>query len=71
MEKEGGPPGLMEAPIGDLPLFAAAPPAPERPDAGEEALAALTAADPDLLTPREALDTLYRIRALLPVPERN
>jgi DNA mismatch repair protein MutS len=71
MEKEGGPPGLMEAPIGDLPLFAAAPPAPERPDAGEEALAALAAADPDLLTPREALDTLYRIRALLPVPERN
>ncbi|MBV9654806.1 MAG: DNA mismatch repair protein MutS [Acetobacteraceae bacterium] len=68
MEKNGGPPGLREAPIAELPLFAAAPEvAPEHRE-GEEALAALRAADPDRMTPREALDTLYRIRDLLPVP---
>ncbi|MDE2397737.1 MAG: DNA mismatch repair protein MutS, partial [Burkholderiales bacterium] len=45
-------------------LFAPAPaaPPPAVPSAFEEALAA---ADPDTLTPREALDTLYRLKALL------
>ena len=71
MEKEGGPPGLVEAPIADLPLFAAAPAASRLPEGAEEVLAALAATDPDLLTPREALNTLYRIRALLPVPDKN
>ena len=34
MEKEGGPPGLGEAPIADLPLFAAAPPDAAPPAGG-------------------------------------
>ena len=43
-------------------LFAAPPPAPARdPSAVERALAAI---EPDTLTPREALDALYRLKAL-------
>jgi len=54
----------------DLPLFAAAkpPPAPTAPaltPAEAGALAALKATDPDSLTPRAALDELYRLRGLL------
>ena len=53
---------------GALPLFAAAepaapPPAETAPPPLVEALAAL---DPDRLTPREALEALYRLRAMLP-----
>ncbi|KAA5613131.1 DNA mismatch repair protein MutS [Rhodovastum atsumiense] len=62
---------------GALPLFAAATPAaaePEpRPPATPETLPPadplreeLAAIDPDCLTPREALEALYRLRALLP-----
>jgi DNA mismatch repair protein MutS len=54
----------------DLPLFSMVRPkgdAPAREDAGptevEKALAAIT---PDELSPREALETLYRLRTLLP-----
>jgi DNA mismatch repair protein MutS len=53
--------------VDDLPLFAVArkaetPPAPEKgPDPLHEALAAL---DPDDLTPREALEALYRLKRL-------
>jgi DNA mismatch repair protein MutS len=48
-----------------LPLFAAAAPSAEtEADPLAEALAAI---NPDQLTPREALDALYRLRALLPV----
>jgi DNA mismatch repair protein MutS len=57
-EKTGG----LAAGLDDLPLFAAtlaAEPAPVR-DALREALAAI---DPDALTPREALDALYRLKA--------
>ncbi|MDR3440401.1 DNA mismatch repair protein MutS [Telmatospirillum sp.] len=53
----------------DLPLFAAAarhaappPVAPAGPSPAEQAL---TEADPDSLTPREALDLLYRLKGLL------
>ena len=60
----------------ELPLFARpAQPAPAVAAAGaapaHPALAALAALDPDTLTPREALDALYRVRALLDgaVPE--
>jgi DNA mismatch repair protein MutS len=43
-------------------LFAPPPAAPEpEPSPVEEALAAL---QPDTLTPREALDALYRLKAL-------
>jgi DNA mismatch repair protein MutS len=49
----------------DLPLFAAAAPArpaPAKPSAVEEALAAI---HPDALTPREALELLYQLKGLL------
>jgi DNA mismatch repair protein MutS len=52
----------------DLPLFSAAPPkpapagAPQGPSPVETALAGLV---PDEMAPREALDALYRLRALL------
>ena len=52
----------------DLPLFAAARrPPPARPTPVEERLRQL---DPDTLAPRDALDALYALRALLP-PERG
>jgi DNA mismatch repair protein MutS len=50
------------AQLDDLPLFAAAkPPEPAEPSRLEGALAAI---DPDALTPREALEALYRLKAL-------
>jgi DNA mismatch repair protein MutS len=54
-----------------LPLFAAAA-SPDDRDAPSAAdadpiSAALAELDPDRLTPREALDALYRLKALLPV----
>ena len=45
----------------DLPLFAARIPQARKSSAAEEALAAL---DPDRMTPREALEELYRLRRL-------
>ncbi len=56
-ERSGG--GGLQA----LPLFADQPPPPPPPSALE---VALRQADPDRLTPKEALDLLYRLRALLP-----
>jgi DNA mismatch repair protein MutS len=50
------------SPQGELPLFTAPP---KRPAAAESAaLKALRAADPDTLSPREALDLLFRLKAL-------
>jgi DNA mismatch repair protein MutS len=50
-------------------LFAAPPP-PPAPQASASALEqALQAVDPDKLSPREALDALYRLKALAGVPE--
>ena len=46
----------------DLPLFAVAEPEPPRAPSKLEA--ALQAVDPDALTPREALETLYRLKSL-------
>jgi DNA mismatch repair protein MutS len=58
-------------PLAALPLFAAtaSQEPPEQPSAAEAdpILTALTELDPDRLTPREALDALYRLKALLPV----
>ena len=49
--------------LDDLPLFALAEPEPPRgPSAAETALQSL---DPDALTPREALETLYRLKTLI------
>jgi DNA mismatch repair protein MutS len=68
LERNGGPLGITEAPLGELPLFAAAPAADPPPDPLREALAAI---DPDRLTPREALETIYRIKSLLPVSDAD
>jgi DNA mismatch repair protein MutS len=49
--------------VDDLPLFAApvrAEPVPAKPDALRDMLDAM---DPDQMTPREALDALYRLKA--------
>ncbi|MCJ2016744.1 DNA mismatch repair protein MutS [Methylobacterium sp. E-065] len=49
--------------IDDLPLFAAlAPPPPPEPQPEDPLGALLDAIDPDALTPREALDALYRLK---------
>ena len=72
LEKSGGRGAKLET----LPLFAAAPavadagpeapgPAAPGPDALREELAAI---DPDRLSPREALEKLYHLKSLLPVP---
>ena len=49
--------------IDDLPLFAAlAPPPPPEPPPEDPLGALLDSIDPDALTPREALDALYRLK---------
>ncbi|MEQ8176853.1 MAG: DNA mismatch repair protein MutS [Amphiplicatus sp.] len=55
--------------ISDLPLFAAAapsesPPEPEPAPRASQLAEALSALDPDALTPREALESLYRLKLL-------
>ena len=69
LEKHGGP-LRTGSPLGALPLFAAAAPPPgvAEPDDPHPLEAALTGIDPDRLTPREALDALYRLKSLLAVP---
>jgi DNA mismatch repair protein MutS len=60
LESAPGSPARLD----DLPLFAvreAAPPAPSGPSKLEKALAEI---DPDELTPRGALDALYRLKGL-------
>jgi DNA mismatch repair protein MutS len=53
--------GGIAAGLDDLPLFAAT----AEPDSGPDPLAAaLDAIEPDALTPREALDHLYRLKRL-------
>ena len=51
------------ASLGDLPLFAAVQPAPE-PAGPSELDLAMKAINPDDLTPREALEVLYRLKGL-------
>jgi DNA mismatch repair protein MutS len=70
LEKQSGPLAVGGA-LGALPLFAAASPPNEHganapPD--DELRRALLEIDPDRLTPREAMDALYRLKALLPAP---
>jgi DNA mismatch repair protein MutS len=59
-EREAGAPAHLE----DLPLFAASAPGPERrgPSPVEEQLKTL---DLDGMSPREAMDALYRLKGLL------
>jgi DNA mismatch repair protein MutS len=55
--------GDRAAPLADLPLFAAAPPG--EPAAGPDPLAvALDSVNADDLTPKAALDLVYRLKAL-------
>jgi DNA mismatch repair protein MutS len=74
LEKQSGPLATGGV-LGPLPLFAAAAnpddePRKDRDKAlpDDELRRALAGLDPDRLTPREALDALYRLKALLPVP---
>jgi len=70
LEKQSGPLAVGGV-LGALPLFAAATPPDsdgEEPSPDDELRRALSEIDPDRLTPREALDALYRLRALLPAP---
>jgi DNA mismatch repair protein MutS len=53
--------GGIAAGLDDLPLFAASAEPEHTPD---PLLAALEEVDPDSLTPREALETLYRLKRL-------
>ena len=74
LEKQGGPLSLSAA---ALPLFAAAAPEMAADNLADDAAGAdpgptpledaLAEIDPDRLTPREALDILYRLKTLLPV----
>ena len=62
-DREGGK-ARQKALIDDLPLFAAAAPPPPAPAPANPALDRLRAINPDDLTPREALELLYTLRAL-------
>ena len=63
LEKRAG--RLTDA--GALPLFAAASPEPDQPVAADPLREALDAIQPDRLTPRAALEELYRLKALCAV----
>ncbi|MEM6971648.1 MAG: DNA mismatch repair protein MutS [Pseudomonadota bacterium] len=68
-DRDGDATGAADigAALDGLPLFAARPtPPPPAPAADSGLIEALAALDPDALSPREALDALYRLRALLP-----
>jgi DNA mismatch repair protein MutS len=58
--------GGIAAGLDDLPLFAAAEPEPARDPLGD----ALDSVDPDALTPRQALEELYRLKRLAAERER-
>jgi DNA mismatch repair protein MutS len=63
--EEGETSGKAARLVDDLPLFSvAARLAPERPKATDALSGALAALHPDEMTPREALDALYRLKAL-------
>jgi DNA mismatch repair protein MutS len=66
LEKHGGTLGAAGASLSALPLFAASSRAdpPVEPDPLARALLAL---EPDQMSPREALDALYRLKAMLTV----
>jgi DNA mismatch repair protein MutS len=62
-EREAGSTG-RQAVIDDLPLFSCSPAAPPRPQAAASpALEILEALHPDELTPKEALQKLYELKA--------
>lgn len=61
-ERKGGT--TLQATLDELPLFAASRASPERSDAQSALEAEVDQIDPDSLTPREALEALYRLKAL-------
>jgi DNA mismatch repair protein MutS len=61
LERESG----AQANLDDLPLFAAAAPEPAPAAEAGEAVRALKALDLDGMSPREAMDALYRLKGLL------
>jgi DNA mismatch repair protein MutS len=68
LEKQSGPLAVGGV-LGALPLFAAAQSPDETKEEAtpdEELRRAVAEIDPDRLTPREALDALYRLKSLLP-----
>ena len=60
--EKGGRSGDMAELANDLPLFSAPAAPPAEPSVVEETLAGVS---PDELTPREALDLVYRLKRLL------
>jgi DNA mismatch repair protein MutS len=63
LERERDALRSYNSPQGELPLFAP-PPAPSQPNHEPAALKALRAADPNTLSPRDALDLLFRLKHL-------
>jgi DNA mismatch repair protein MutS len=64
--EQGGEAQTVAKLADDLPLFRAPRPESHRPSAAASPLAeALRAVNPDELSPREALEQLYKLRALL------
>ncbi len=61
-EREGG--ARQRALIDELPLFSASPPPSSRARTASGLEKALAAIHPDEMTPRDALDALYRLKAL-------
>jgi DNA mismatch repair protein MutS len=55
---------VSHAGLQELPLFASAPPPPAGPPGPSPVETALAALDPDSMSPREALEALYRLKAL-------
>jgi DNA mismatch repair protein MutS len=67
--ESGGDTRILKKPVDDLPLFSralAAPPAAAAPSPLEPLAALLAETDPDALTPRDALELVYRLKRMLP-----
>ncbi len=71
LEKHGGPLGAAGAPLTALPLFAATPEEVSTDSEPDPVAAALAGLDLDRMTPRAALDELYRLQSLLKVSGNN
>ena len=69
LEKHGGPLGAAGAPLTALPLFAAVRHREVTPGSRIRWPRQSPRLEPDRMTPREALDALYRLKALLAVPD--
>jgi DNA mismatch repair protein MutS len=57
---------ISHAGLADLPLFAVAEPAAPIPSAPGPVETALAALDLDGMSPREAMDALYRLKGMVP-----